>query len=236
MGASLREMPDDDSYERHQVLAALTGVLLHDLRNPLHSATLLVEALGAGGDVNALRTKLRAQFAKLDALISTAAVPIREMTIEPRLARSTLGELFDTVTELARRRAATTEMTLAVAGPRTTSVVSDRALLARAIWELCAHVAEEQPPAGRERGPVALEVKAEGSNEKSVRIAVGSPGAVIPEAVQKAPFTLATGGLRLALARALSQMSGAAMRLERQADGTAQYVVTAPRDEARILG
>src|SRR5438046_872683 len=82
-GARVQAMADDDIYERHQMMTALTGVLLHDLRNPLHSATLLVEALGTGGDVSALRTKLRAQFAKLDGLISTAAAPIRELAVDP---------------------------------------------------------------------------------------------------------------------------------------------------------
>src|SRR5258708_30636858 len=78
-------MNDDDMYVRHQTLAALVSVLLHDLRNPLHSGTLLVEAMASPtADLDALRGKLRAQFAKLDALISEASGPMRDLTLETR--------------------------------------------------------------------------------------------------------------------------------------------------------
>ncbi|HEX9297103.1 MAG TPA: hypothetical protein VF881_14770, partial [Polyangiaceae bacterium] len=87
-------MRDDDIYARHQTLAALVSVLLHDLRNPLHSATLLVEAMGSRtADVEALRGRLRAQFAKLDGLISEAAGPIRELTVEPRIENVSIDDL-----------------------------------------------------------------------------------------------------------------------------------------------
>ena len=60
-------MKDDDLYARYQTLAAAISVLLHDLRNPLHSATLLVEAMGSrNADLDSLRGKLRGQFGKLE--------------------------------------------------------------------------------------------------------------------------------------------------------------------------
>jgi signal transduction histidine kinase len=229
-------MADDDAYERHQILAALTGVLLHDLRNPLHSATLLVEALGGGGDANALRSKLRAQFAKLDALISTAAVPIREMTMEPRLARTTVQELFATIADLAKKSSEPAEMHLQFEGDQGTSLVTDRILLARALLELSLHAAVEMQSPGRAQAPAEINLRAHGADERSVRITVTSPTMVVTEAAYRAPFTLASGGLRLALARALSQMAGAALRLERPSGDSAQFIVTAPREDARILG
>src|SRR3954451_1404380 len=79
-------MTDDDLYVRYQTLAALVSVLLHDLRNPLHSGTLLVEALGSRtADIESIRGKLRNQFGKLEGLISEATDSMREVSLEARL-------------------------------------------------------------------------------------------------------------------------------------------------------
>ena len=45
----------------------------------------------------------------------------------------------------------------------------------------------------------------------------------------KAPFAIAGGGVRLALARALSQTAGASLRLEQTPDGLAYFAIYAPR-------
>jgi signal transduction histidine kinase len=228
-------MADDDIYERHQTMTALTGVLLHDLRNPLHSATLLVEALGTGGDASALRTKLRAQFAKLDGLISTAAAPIRELAVDPRVAKLTIGELFRTIDAGVQKTRDPSDLRLTYEGDEAASIVSDRILLGRTVVELCLHLVEELQPRGGDGSPVSVSVRSDVSDEKSVRIEIESPTAVFPEAAHKAPFGLASGGVRLALARALSQTFGVALRLERRGDERVQFVLTVPREDAHAL-
>src|SRR5436190_7385184 len=88
-------MKDDDLYARYQALTALVTVLLHDLRNPLHSATLLVEAMGARkADIDSLRGKLRGQFGKLEGLIGEASDAIKELALEARIAKVDLDELL----------------------------------------------------------------------------------------------------------------------------------------------
>src|SRR2546430_12577807 len=89
---------DDDLYPRYQTLAALMGVLLHDLRNPLHSATLLLEAMGAKtADITALRGKLRGQFTKLEGLMSEAAESIKSLSLEPRIIDVDVDELLRSI-------------------------------------------------------------------------------------------------------------------------------------------
>src|SRR5437899_7112668 len=86
---------EDDLYARYQTLTALVSVLLHDLRNPLHSATLLVEAMGARtADVESLRGKLRGQFGKLEGLIGEASDAIKELGLESRIEDVTVDELL----------------------------------------------------------------------------------------------------------------------------------------------
>src|SRR5262245_3758767 len=90
----------DDLYARHQMLAALVNVLVHDLRNPLHSATLLVEAMGSpSANIETLRNKLRAQIGKLDGLIAETNNSAKEMALEPTVeviaVDALLGALAD---------------------------------------------------------------------------------------------------------------------------------------------
>src|SRR3954451_24831131 len=99
---------DNDLYARYQTLTALISVLLHDLRNPLHSATLLVEAMGARtADVGALRGKLRGQFGKLASLIGEAADAIKELGLEARIADVDVDELLRSAAASATAATAT---------------------------------------------------------------------------------------------------------------------------------
>src|SRR6185436_16371680 len=86
---------DDDLYARYQSLTALVSVLLHDLRNPLHSSTLLVEAMGSRtADIDSLRGKLRGQFGKLEGLMGEASDAIKERALEARIEEVDLDELL----------------------------------------------------------------------------------------------------------------------------------------------
>src|SRR5262249_49922350 len=148
-----------------------------DLRNPLHSATLLVEALAAGSQADMLRTKLRGQFAKLDALISAAAVPIRDMAVEPRATMISLRDLFAKLSErVGRTGDVPEELTLELRDPPEASLACDPALLARAVTELAACLTEEHQTGPRGSGRAPVVISADASDDKTIRIDVGLPG------------------------------------------------------------
>ncbi|HKQ70274.1 MAG TPA: hypothetical protein VJT73_13085 [Polyangiaceae bacterium] len=208
---------DDDLYGRHQTLAALVSVLLHDLRNPLHSATLLVEAMGSRTmDFETMRGKLRTQFTKLEALISEATGSARDLTIRPRIEEVSVATLLRKVEAARPLPRALGQAIVAV----------DPALVLRAISELVESLAElsAQSNPGAEAA-AEITVAAEQPDPDSVRIHVSVPGMRLDEALQKAPFTIAAGGMRLAIARALAQNAGASLRFDRPDDGTTRFAL-----------
>jgi signal transduction histidine kinase len=216
-------MHDNDLYVRHQALVALVGVLMHDLRNPLHNATLLIEAKSL--DSEALRTKLRAQFAKLEALLGEATDAVREMMIEARTEEVALDELVRRAIEMASDancRWAT--------GPVPTGIVvaGDKAMLARAVAELATYIAERARDAPGESETPSIRIGFEQPEPGFVTAQIGDLPATLDEAMSKAPFSIAGGGLHLALARALSQNAGAKMKLAKAADGRSYFTLTAP--------
>jgi hypothetical protein len=211
---------DDDLYARYQTLAALMGVLLHDLRNPLHSATLLLEAMGSRtADIGALRGKLRGQFAKLEALMSEAGDSIKALGLEPRIADVDLDELLRSVATLGPTLSGH-DADITVPSSTGFRVSTDPTLLVRAVAEIVGHLLERRGEAGAEstaRPRVALSV--DELNPTSVRLNVGAFTAPVDDPATKAPFAIG-GGVRLALARGLSQMASAALRVESDNDRT----------------
>jgi signal transduction histidine kinase len=229
-------MKDDDLYLRYQTLAALIGVLLHDLRNPLHSGTLLVEAMGSRtADVNALRGKLRGQLGKLEGLISEASEAIKELGLEARIEDISIDDLL--------RSAATSAPALAgcdieLVLPSTTglSVTVDPTLLVRAIAEIGATLFErshrtkiaggpEAAPSNTKGGRTTIALRVDQPDAGNVRLVVGDWVAQLDEAAVKAPFTISGGGIRVALARTLSQIAGATLRLEQSQEAAIRYAL-----------
>jgi signal transduction histidine kinase len=222
-------MNDDDMYVSHQTLAALVNVLLHDLRNPLHSGSLLVEAMASRtADPETLRGKLRAQFAKLDALISEASGPIRELTLETRAETHSVDSLARSIARALDE--AGSEAHLALPPASSLTVFVDALLLVRAVVELSATIVERQtsrPSPDSAPGTVALRVVE--SDPDTVRLDFGDFAAQLEGPAAKAPFAIAGGGVRLALARALSQSAGASLRLEQTPQGLAHFAIYAPK-------
>jgi hypothetical protein len=216
----------DDLYARHQALVALINVLLHDLRNPLHNTTLLVEARSLDPEV--LRTKLRAQFGKLEAILGVATNAVRELTLEPRMGDVEVDALIRLATEVSIGGDGE-EPEIELPAPTGLKIVGDEAMLARALGELMAHIAEEWAQANREspQKPV-FKVKVE-ELEGAVSIRVGELPAKLADAAAKASFSIAGGGVHLALARTLSQTAGAKLRLDPTAGAGAYFALSAPR-------
>src|SRR5882757_9136160 len=96
-------MKDDDLYVRYQTMAAFIGIVFHDLRNPIHSAVLVVDTMGTrAADLDALRAKLRAQLGKLESLIAQAAEAIKDLSIEPRIVDAAVEDVLRTAASFAR--------------------------------------------------------------------------------------------------------------------------------------
>jgi signal transduction histidine kinase len=206
---------------------ALVGVLLHDLRNPLHNATLLVEAKSLETEV--LRSKLRAQFGKIEALLGVATDSMRELVIEPRVAEVDVDELVRMAADVPVSGDAE-EAHVELPAPTGLKIVADQTMLARALAELTAYIAAEVNRTDREPGPkAAVKVIVEESEPGFVSIRVGELPVRPDDSLAKAPFSIAGGGIHLAIARALSQTAGAKLRLDQKPGAGAYFALVAPR-------
>jgi signal transduction histidine kinase len=210
------------------VLSALSGVLLHDLRNPLHSATLLLEATELRpADRDALLVRLRAQLAKLDTLMSDVAGPLRELAAPTRVQKVKMGRIVADLNRLAADHDDAFASALAVDGNVELDVRVDPALLARAIFEAAAFMYDQMrrpPPVEGARVSVQIATDAQ-----IVQISVGGLPRALPEEAAKTPFAIGGGGVRAALARALAQMTGATLRLDGGATAEPRFVFGVPR-------
>jgi len=213
-------------YERHQTLVALVGVLLHELRNPLHAATLLVEAMGMKPtDAPQFRVKLKNQFAKLEAILTEVGQPVKELALEPEPVTFALGDAVEAALELAEpHRSCDVEISLE--GEQATRVVGDRVLLQRAIYELLLRVLDPRP---NEKPASRLVVRVAEPVDGEARLVFEDDGGVLDELTQRTPFSLAHGGLRLATARAVSNLAGGSLRYERTESGSgSRFVLLVP--------
>jgi signal transduction histidine kinase len=216
-------MKDDDLYARYQTLAAAISVLLHDLRNPLHSATLLVEAMGSrNADVDSLRGKLRGQFGKLEALIGEASDAIKDLSLDARVEDVPLDELLRSSAKAAPALSASDIEIVMPASVSQSRVSVDPVLITRAVAEIGGTLFDRRSPASAPaRMPIPLAV--DEADAAHVKLVIGDWIPVNDDAAIKAPFNIAGGGIRMALARTLAQFSGATIRLEQSPEGSIRY-------------
>lgn len=216
-------MSQDELYERLQVASAVLGVLVHELRNPLHGATLLIEAMGLeGADLPTLRTKLRGQLRKFEALIGEAAGPIKDAAVEPRLASTPLGSVLMRAASALERSGDVDHVRVDLADAGEASIETDAVILARSLVELCIAVAGAPAGAGA-RSTVTMSLE---RTPEHHRILVQRDGPPLPQETRRAPFTLAGGGIHLALSRALAESVGAHVRLEHSDESGTRFTVT----------
>lgn len=216
---------EDDLYASHQMLAALVSVLVHDLRNPLHSATLLVEAMGSpSADVPALRNKLRAQIGKLDGLVGETAATMKELALETCTEVIAVDTLAQAIAE-KYASIADCEATFVLPATSGLEITGDRRLLERAAIEVAAVVAEQQQGLDGAASPPRVLVTVDTPQEGTVRLCLGDLTRERGDALAKAPFAIAGGGIRLAVAHSLAQSAGAMLRLEQGADGVARFAL-----------
>jgi K+-sensing histidine kinase KdpD len=218
----------DDLYARHQMLAALVNVLVHDLRNPLHSATLLVEAMGSpSANIETLRNKLRTQIGKLDGLIAETNNSAKEMALEPTVEVIAVDALIGA---LADHYAAMTDRQVTFDLPRASGleIATDRKLFERAAIEVATAIAERQ---GEGTAAPRVAITIDEPEDGIVRVHFGDLAREHGDAIAKAPFAIAGGGIRLAMARSLAQIAGAMLRLEQDAAGIGRFAFSLHRAE-----
>jgi signal transduction histidine kinase len=210
---------DDNLYARYQTLVALVNVLVHDLRNPLHSATLLIEAMASpSADPNVLRGKLRAQIGKLDGLIAETNSSMKEQTLPATIE---VVDLDAWIRQLVERYAVATGRNVSFVLPAASGleIVADRRLIELSAIEIASTIAERQADQGTPRVTLAIDEPEPGA----VRVRFGELEPTFAASLAKAPFAIAGGGIRLAVARAMAQNGGAMLRLEHGADNAGAH-------------
>jgi signal transduction histidine kinase len=218
----------EDLYTSHQTLTALVNVLVHDLRNPLHSATLVVEAMASpSADVPNLRTKLRGQVGKLDGLIGEAAAAMRELALDPRIETLDLDALLASLGE--RYRAVMDDaVSFKLPTPTRAAITADRKLIEKAVLELAALIAEHAPSAGAGEPP-EIAISIDEPEAGTVRLWIGDLDRAYADTLAKAPFAIAGGGIRLAVARALAQNAGGTLRFSEGTDAVWRFALSLHR-------
>lgn len=214
-----------DLYEKHQTLVALVGVLLHELRNPLHGATLLVEAMGMkSADIPTLRGKLKNQFTKLEAIMSEVAQPVKELALAPQIEAVEVAHLLSSA-QKAAEKSRTCDAEVHIEGAQAAKAMVDPVLLEQAIVQLLLRSIDPEPML---HPPTRITVRVEALSPSEVRIVFEDDGPVLDETAQRSAFSLAAGGVRLATSRALTTLAGGSMRLERVEGRGARLVMLLP--------
>lgn len=213
---------NDDLYARYQTLAALVNVLVHDLRNPLHSATLILEAMGSPtADPATLRNKLRAQIGKLDSLIAETNAEMKEQAPAPQVDTIEVDAWLRAIVE---HTSFTPPAKWVLPPAERIQVAVDRKLLDLATADIAAVLAEHAAHRDAAGAPV-LTVTIDESEPGTVRVRLGDLDAAYAQTLAKAPFAIAGGGIRLAVARAMTQNAGGMLRLEHGPEDKAAFAL-----------
>jgi signal transduction histidine kinase len=215
------------SVERNQALWISLSAVLHDVRNPLHNVTLLVEMLGTpNSDTAAIQKQVLQELERINIRIRRVMGQVSEFSGEirrrPVCLTDVLDEVADMIAPLARRSA----VSFSVDGPRDAQVVADPKFLVQAIDHLILN--SLQILVEHEGGQHRLSVWAT-MDEKSVWLLIEDSGPGLPESVQERlfePLTTSSSqgmGLGLAIAHALSTAAGGELMLARTGETGTQF-------------
>jgi hypothetical protein len=224
-------MTPEKLLEQNQILSSLSLVLLHDLRNPLHGATLLVEAMGLKpDDPSALRARLSAQLVKLETILSLAAGPLRDLAVAAQIETTPMGDILARVARMADSYAEAFAASLVIEGDGTLEARVDPLAIARAIVEAALFMHQQIARQTPNDAPRVC-VRAEAEDPSTLRVTVDGLSGSLPSSVAKTPFVIGDGGVSAALARALAQLSGATLRLVDGTGAAPRLVFGLPRAE-----
>jgi len=213
--------------ERNHALWVSLSAVLHDVRNPLHNITLLLERLDQPGtDTARVRAQALEQLDRINQRVRRVMDQVSEFSGEITLRPICITEVVQSVTEmispLARQSGIEFQSDSAGSDPL---VIADRDLLAQAIDHLALNslqILSELPQSAGRR----LAIRVEGDAEY-VHLLIEDNGPGLPSAIQERLFEPLAGarsrgmGLGLAIAHALAHAAGGTLELGRTgADGT----------------
>lgn len=223
--------------ERDQAVWVVVAATLHEVKNPLHTAGLLVaEVADLSADTGPLRASLLERVGEQLLRIRTNVEALRSLSdrarpsLRPVAIENIVREVATDLTEAATSANATFNVRVgepcrATADPGHVRIILEN-LLGNAIEALQGE---------RAGGQVEVEVEPSGT---AVTVRVKDDGPGIPAAVQDDLFeplatTKAHGlGLGLPIARALARAMGGELAIEGGSGKTAHFVLTLPRSEA----
>lgn len=215
------------SVERNQALWISLSAVLHDVRNPLHNVTLLVETLGMpGSDATVVREKVLQELERINMRIRRVVQQVSEFSGEIARRPVPLAEALGEVSQMIAPLAKQSGVTFSILSPPNVKVVTDPKFLVQAVDHLLLNslqILSEQP--GGKRRELSVSVSLE---ESSVSLLIDDTGPGLPEVVQERLFEPLTAsqpsggmGLGLAIAHALaSAAAGELMLMRTGASGT----------------
>lgn len=215
------------SVERNQALWISLSAVLHDVRNPLHNVTLLVETLGMpGSDATVVQEKVLQELERINVRIRRVVRQVAEFSGEIDRRPVPLAEVLKEVAQMITPLAKQSGVMFSINSPPHINVITDPKFLVQAVDHLLLNslqILSELPNSKRRELSVAVAL--EGS---SVSLLVNDTGPGLPEAVQERLFEPLTAsqpsggmGLGLAIAHALTAAAAGELMLVRTgADGT----------------
>jgi hypothetical protein len=163
--------------------------------------------------------------------MSEASDAIKELSLEARLEDTTMDELLRSASVSAPAMSGA-DIQLVPPAPTGRRVTVDKTLLLLAIAEIGASLSERAARAGegtKAEGPTIIPLSVDEPETATVRLLVGDWVRPLDDAAVKAPFAISGGGIRLALARTLTQMAGGGLRLEQSPEGSLRYAIHFPK-------
>ncbi|MHB1952073.1 MAG: sensor histidine kinase [Acidiferrobacteraceae bacterium] len=199
--------------ERNQALWVSLSAVLHDIRNPLHALTLLLESLDrAATDTAEVRRHALDQLATINLRIRRVMDQVSALSGEIRRHRIAVASVAQEVTAMISPLARQSGVEFRFEAPDDLFVQGDDRLLVQALDHLVLNSLQILADSGRE-GTGLLHVAAVDEGRR-VCIGIRDNGPGLPPNVRERPFEpLEEGercgmGLGLAIARALAQAAG----------------------------
>ncbi len=214
------------SVERNQALWISLSAVLHDVRNPLHNVTLLVETLGMpGSDATVVREKVLLELERINTRIRRVVQQVSEFSGEIARRPVSLADVLEEVAQMITPLAKQSGVVFSINSPNV-KVVTDPKFLVQAVDHLLLNslqILSEQPSGKRRELSVTVSIE-----ESSVSLLVDDTGPGLPEVVQDRLFEPLTAsqpsggmGLGLAIAHALATAAAGELMLVRTgANGT----------------
>ncbi len=215
------------SVERNQALWISLSAALHDVRNPLHNVTLLIESMGtSSADVKQVQQQILEQLERIHVRMRHVTKQVAEFSGEIMRRPVRLREVLDSVAGMIEPMAEQESISFQIQCPSQLKVIADPKFLIQAIDHLVLNslqILVKQPRENRRRLSISAVVE-----ESSLYLLIEDSGPGLPESVRDKLFQPVTAsqpaggmGLGLAIAHALTTAAGGELYLaQTDASGT----------------